>query len=311
MASAAPDEGSVSVIYIAGSGRSGSTLLERLLGRVDGFCPMGEICLIWRQGFRGNRLCGCGKPFLSCEFWNQVTGAAFGADFEAESTARLARSVDKWWATPSHFVSLGRKDFHDRVKLYRDRLYRLYEGARRATGAGFLLDSSKLSGHGLILASDKRIRLHVVHLVRDPRAVAYSWQRRVPQLEAWKQRELMQRHRPMRTAFAWNLRNVTAQALKPRAASYTRIRYEDFVAEPASEVQRILAAVGQGSACLCFISEDGVDLGPAHIMCGNPSKFTYGRVRISLDDEWRDAMAPRDRALVRALTWPLARMYGY
>ncbi len=39
------------VLFIAGPGRSGSTLLDLLLGQIDGFTSTGELRLIWNSRF--------------------------------------------------------------------------------------------------------------------------------------------------------------------------------------------------------------------------------------------------------------------
>jgi hypothetical protein len=53
----------VRVLYIGGLGRSGSTLLDRMIGQLPGFFSAGEIREVWQQGLRENRPCGCGTPF--------------------------------------------------------------------------------------------------------------------------------------------------------------------------------------------------------------------------------------------------------
>jgi hypothetical protein len=53
------------------------------------------------------------------------------------------------------------------------------------------------------------------------------------------------------------------------------------------------------------------DLSVAHTVSGNPMRFKTGRTRICLDDEWRTAMATKDRLTVTGLTLPLLRHYGY
>lgn len=62
------------VLFIGGWGRSGSTLLERLVGSMDGTVSVGEMRDVWRRGVMGNRVCGCGAPFLSCPFWEALGG---------------------------------------------------------------------------------------------------------------------------------------------------------------------------------------------------------------------------------------------
>ena len=49
------------VIYIAGSGRSGSTMLERALGEMPGFVNVGELIDLFRHVARQGERCGCGE----------------------------------------------------------------------------------------------------------------------------------------------------------------------------------------------------------------------------------------------------------
>jgi hypothetical protein len=60
-------EDSIKVLYIAGPTRSGSTLLSKILGEVDGFFNAGEIIDIWDRGLASDGLCSCGKAMSQCE----------------------------------------------------------------------------------------------------------------------------------------------------------------------------------------------------------------------------------------------------
>ncbi|MDQ3927328.1 MAG: hypothetical protein M3272_10185, partial [Actinomycetota bacterium] len=71
-------DGKIKVLYIAGFGRSGSTLLGNVLGQVDDFVSVGEIRNIWLHGLIQNKVCGCGAPFKECEMWQPVLNEAFG-----------------------------------------------------------------------------------------------------------------------------------------------------------------------------------------------------------------------------------------
>lgn len=68
----------VTVLYIGAFGRSGSTILGQVLGRMPGFVNVGEAWQVWQRGLRENERCGCGQPFRSCEFWSAVGDEAFG-----------------------------------------------------------------------------------------------------------------------------------------------------------------------------------------------------------------------------------------
>ncbi|MCZ7671658.1 MAG: sulfotransferase [Chloroflexi bacterium] len=65
----------IPVLFIAGAGRSGSTLLERMLGQTADLSPIGELRHLGRQDFELD-LCGCGQRFQECPFWAAVFAEA-------------------------------------------------------------------------------------------------------------------------------------------------------------------------------------------------------------------------------------------
>ena len=91
--SAAP----LDILYIGGFGRSGSTLVERCLGQLDGFCAAGELRHLWSRGFVENQLCGCRQPLRDCAFWQAVVGEAYGGftRLDAAALAALAQRVNR------------------------------------------------------------------------------------------------------------------------------------------------------------------------------------------------------------------------
>jgi hypothetical protein len=87
--------GGSTVVYIAGSGRSGSTLLERMLGALPGYVNVGELIDTFRRVVKFDELCGCGAAFSACDFWVRVGQRAFGGwdlDF-VEGVSSLQREV--------------------------------------------------------------------------------------------------------------------------------------------------------------------------------------------------------------------------
>ena len=77
--SAGDEAGPVSVLYIAGPGRSGSTLLDTMLGQIDGFVSVGELRNLWARGLGDGWPCGCGAAVRDCPFWSSVLTEAFGS----------------------------------------------------------------------------------------------------------------------------------------------------------------------------------------------------------------------------------------
>jgi hypothetical protein len=167
-----------------------------------------------------------------------------------------------------------------------------------------LVDSSKDPLYGLMLTGAPGVRLHVVHLVRDSRAVAWSWQRTRVRPEIVDRAALMPRRKPWKTSLEWDLRNGLAHTLGTHAASYRRLTYESFVAAPDAAVAHIASSLGASAA------PRALDAIENHTVGGNPMRFA-GEVAVKPDTEWREAIAVNDRRLVTALTWPLLRGYGY
>ena len=87
------------VLYIAGSGRSCTTLLGHILGQVPGFCFIGEAMYAGRV--LGDRLCGCSAPLEDCEFWNAVRREAAGDLPPAPADFFGLGQVTRWRHLPS------------------------------------------------------------------------------------------------------------------------------------------------------------------------------------------------------------------
>jgi SAM-dependent methyltransferase len=303
----------VSVVFIGGYARTGSTLLDRLLGQIQGFESFGEVRHVWDRGFLGNQLCGCGAPFRDCPFWREVVDVAFGG-FErvnALEISTLKGSVDGFWNIPRILTGGWTASHRRQVGGYREALASLYSGMQRVSGARYLVDSTKDPQHAYMLRSIPGFDVRFVHLVRDSRPVAFSWGRvrRRPEV-FWESRD-MPRYPALRSALAWDLANVAAGATRRLGFPYVLVRYEDLVQDPRAELTRILSGLDLGSDRLTYLKPGVARLGIAHTVAGNPLRFQRGEIEIRPDDEWLDRMRPSRRAVVTCLTWPLLERYGY
>jgi hypothetical protein len=303
----------IKVLYIAGLGRSGSTLLGNVLGQVNGFVSVGEIRGIWQHGLILNKVCGCGAPFAECEFWRPILDEAFGGmgKVDPEKMTNLRESWARTKHIPLMLVPSGRRLIEQRLAEYLDNLERLYRAIRDTTGSKVIVDTSKFPSYGFAVGMVPSVDLHVVQLVRDPRAVAYSWARKKLQPDP-ETPEYIPQDTSVGTSLRWTARNLGTELLWRRSAKrYLRLRYEDFVAEPQKSIERVLELVQEETAQLPHVAEHEVKLGANHNIWGNPNRFQTGLVHLRPDDEWVSWMRPRDKALVTLLTLPLLAKYGY
>jgi Sulfotransferase family len=302
----------IQVLFIAGSGRSGSTLLERMIGAHDRFFCAGELRFVWDRSFRDDQLCGCGLPFSECPFWREVSRTAFGrepAEVDHDAVLELKQAVDRIRYVPWLCSSWRPAAFQSALAQYGELLTRFYSGIRQVSGTRVIVDSSKDPTQGFVLSALPNVRLDVVHLVRDPRAVAFSWTRSRERPEIHWRQELMPIERPATSARRWVLHNALSELLSRVATSYRRIRYEDFVARPDDALRVVMEPYGCPSDP--HRTTGNVTLAPTHSVSGNPMRFSHGEVRLKLDDEWRSAMRPSDRRQVQAIAGAAMMRYGY
>lgn len=304
----------VPVVYIVGIGRSGSTLLARALGRLPGWFPAGELMHLFGRGMDRGERCACGTPVPACPVWSGVITRLL-----EEGLPEAPRTVDAF----RHRMTEGRgllrpflgpKSQRLRADLaaYRTLMGRVYRAVRASTGCRVVVDSSKSVSQARLLLEVPDIRLHLVHLVRDSRGVVHSLGKEVPRPGTRGRRALLDRRRPLAGALLWSAANLLAERLAPEAASYRRVRYDRFVADPAHVLARTAGDVEEEPPPPGRLPVDGrvLDLVADHILAGNPVRAERGRVELREDLEWQEAMPRLDRRLVGLLTSPLLRRYG-
>jgi hypothetical protein len=303
------------VLYIGGTGRSGSTLLERLLGEVPGLCPAGEVVHLWRRGLVEGQRCGCGAVFSECPFWTKVGHEAFGSwdGLDPERMVALQHAVDRTRYIPALVTpAISARHRRDRARFAAD-LERLYAAIGQVAGAEVVIDSSKHASSAFLLRTIAGLDLRVVHLVRDSHGVAFSWTKRVRRPEIVSGKGFMPRYRPGTVGRQWVTTNSLFHGLERLGVPTLFVRYEALVSEPAGEIRRILdfAGVAAGPEELAFLHDHHAELEPGHSVSGNPMRFRHGRVPLALDEAWRKQMRPLHRRTVSAITWPLLLHYGY
>lgn len=303
------------VVYIAGSGRSGSTLLERLLGTVPGLVNVGEVNDVFRRVAAYDELCGCELPFSACPFWAAVGERAFGGwDPELVSEALgLQRRVARQRFLPQLLAPrLADEAFRADLARFGDLHARLYAAVLAESGGTVVVDASKGASQAMAIARSVDMRL--VHLVRDARGVCFSWAKAgVARPHGDGTRATMHSYRPQGTAARWALLQGEIALARRLMTASTLARYEDLVADPAGTLLATLAGLGLPvpPAALRAVDGGSVDLPASHGLSGNPSRFRLGRQTLRLDEQWRRDMSRWDRASTTVIAAAPLTRYRY
>ncbi len=306
-------DAAIKVLFIVGFGRSGTTLIDNILGQIDGFFSLGELVYVWDRCLRDNRLCGCGEPFAECPEWTPIVARA-ASDLSGADLDRLIAARES--LTPGGVITrsrFGRRPLSGAgARELIERHVGFYRAVRERTGCRVLVDSSKLPGFGYALKQHPDVEPTFVHVVRDSRPVAYSWRKKKVYDPSGEKPMYMSRFSLAASCRLWLKWNLATEVLcsRPRER-YLRLRYEDFADHPRRAVERLVEAVGEGGAELPFESSHEVRMAANHSVGGNPSRFQSGTVTVRRDEAWRERLSRGQRLAVTALTWPLLLRYGY
>lgn len=288
----------VRVVYVAGIGRSGSTLVGRVLAQNDDAAFVGEARTLPTEI---NTKCGCGQKVRNCRLWSHVLESA---NISAVRQARNACQVRE--------LAFGRPE----VEVPLHQLAQYYQCIQRASGARTIVDSSKFPSYLLCLSESPGIDVKVLHLIRDPRAIAYSWWRR-PLHENKQDTSLTKRsyeslrfENPVRSSLIWTLWNYVIEKHWKKDKKYYNMKYEDFCRYPKQEVDRATEEL-EIKEKPKWTDRSKIHLSAQHSIRGNPNRFADGIIEIEERSDWRADLSSATKLLVGGLTFPLLRQYGY
>ena len=152
----------------------------------------------------------------------------------------------------------------------------LYRAVGLTTGASVIVDSSKYPGEAYMALACPSVELYLLHLVRDPRAAAFSRMRPKPVAPGASKR--MIRYGPASSSLHWLKDNLLIEGLLrvPLGGRYKCLRYEDFVAGPEEVARDVARWVELDAEAIPFLDERTVELELSHTVLGNP-KTDSGR----------------------------------
>lgn len=294
------------ILCITGWCRNGSTIIGNVLNEIPGVFHVGEIHFLWKNsaGKGANNSCGCRRPLTECDIWSEVLGAGRPEGVSADEHATTVRRRQLAYVRTRHtWRVLGRGLHCDGIRKHADLMALTYHTAASITGARVIVDTNKIPGESALLPHLDGVRPYFVHLVRDPRAVAGSW-------SDWKQYAY-----PLsssRSTLYWRGFNAAAQAITRKYPDQSMfLRYEDFMADPAAAIDRLLALCGT-EAVNPMAGGRTIELHTNHTVTGNPDRFDTGPTLIrDRDDSWRTRISAPAKLAAVTLSWPQFHRYGY
>lgn len=217
------------LVYIAGLGHSGSTLLSLLLDTSDVVFSAGELKLLQDYLTKPNpdryvsgAPCTCGaKSLRECSIWHDILSCfekSFGNDIN-HYESRVQRSQVLFYLFGNNYYPADAE---------------LLRCISSITKAKFVLDSSK-SLNRLIRLRRAPIRIKVIHLIRDLDGLSQSY-RRIG-------------YKTMRCYSMWLLNNVILACvrfltIRDKTIKWLNVSYDSLAQYPEIELKKICKFMG-------------------------------------------------------------------
>ena len=279
------------VLYIAGAGHSGSSLMDVVLGGHPETISTGEVHRV--SITPETRECSCHETVANCVFWSQALDGlktrisqrsiTSWTDFsltafqgrpsgclerlgEVISRAALVYGKAPVVAGAAKAVPAARREIEAAA-----RSWTAFDSMAEQFGVRVIIDSTKTPARMCALRFHRPDDVYVLHLVRDGRAVAASDMRRTGAAARAAAKAWASANRKAELS----TRNIRPKRLKT-------MRYEDFCDDPSSSATRIFEWLG-------LTPTGHVDLpsvGDYHAIPGNPMLLS-GIDAIRKDEGWR------------------------
>ncbi|PCJ88881.1 MAG: hypothetical protein COA54_01230 [Thiotrichaceae bacterium] len=271
----------IDIIYIMGSGRSGSTLLSNMLGTQSDIVCSGEVYNyknFFESAVSNKRLCSCGEKLDECGYWRSVR-----EKIEAESGNALVDLKDTC------------------LPVFKENNYSLFSAIKDVSNKKIIVDSSKRHYRLKLLLKSRLFRIVIVHLVRDARAYSYSnlltgREKGKSNIEYYKK------------LLEWQKKNLGIKAIYGHNSGYIMIRYEDLVMNYTKELSRVMALCNQTfDESRLFDST----IRQSHEFSGNRRFISEGLKKVKLDTRYLESLTQNQWLSGSVLVAPTLAMFGY
>ena len=270
------------VAYIAGAGRSGSTLFDMILGshsQVEGLGQVDDI----KPYFAAGELCTCRRTPEDCPLWSKVL-----ADRPTPGLLNATRNRDKVLGTLYALVTGRTRGADEEVEQAWD----LLSGVSEVTGVPVVSDSSKsVLRLARLNTSDDGAKVRLLHLVRDPRGYVTSRGVARPNETSTGRKGKTPEYPMWKAVAVWlgqNLLVATYARLRCKGPTMV-VRYEDLVGDSEATLTKVAEFLGLDyePGMLPPFTE-----GEYHLVSGNDTRL-WGYKELRVDERWRRELGKR------------------
>ena len=276
------------LVFIYGSGRCGSTILDLLLNGHPQITSLGEIATLMtvvNPFHLPDRLSAdFGQKYL--EFWSKVS--------ECYETM-TGKPFDQIYLGHPRWTTIITSWKEDDIQNWVHSRATLLSCIHQLSGTPILVDASKVHNQLYLLYRSRSFNIKIIHLIRDGRAVANSYIRRYNDF--------------IGGVYLWMVTNVLSLWFRKKLGqdNWIQIKYENLVNKPEGALKSICRFLGINfePSMLHYRSHPYFGIG------GNPHVKDANEEAIVLDERWKKELSWGYRLTFAFVAGWLNKLYGY
>ena len=307
------------VVYVMGAGRSGSTVLDVILGSHPDVFGTGELIHIFREEALHRANCACGEPRDECPVWTAVRTrwcelTRKTAITDHRDLYRHFCHIQSFDVGLKSWMRLRRRPERQSLRLQEclSQTAALYKAIAEVSGSNIIVESSKNPLRARLLSLVPELDVRLLHLVRDARGVAWSRMKALhTSRESGIPREIKPRPVTVSAAY-WSIMNRYSEQVcrSFRDQPCIRIHYEDLIALPEDTLLAIGRLAGVDYTDVAARLAAGETMNPGHLYAGNRVR-TAGPIQLRQDSDWMQHLTPKQQRVIWTLTASQMNRYGY
>lgn len=303
------------LVYVAGYGRSGSTLLDLILGNQPDALSLGELTYLFHAlSGQYDIECSCKRKFEDCPFWKPVLEyfRQHVPDADWQKTDANIRAVESITSLPSLILNRLNRKTADDYRRFHEALFAAIAhvgGSRR-----LYIDSSKSTrvviGRPLALLRLVHMDVRVIYLVRDGRGVLWSgMQGSNFNLSRGESGGISVAH-GYRSLVMWiftNLLTLFMLRFLPRDRVFY-LTYSELINQPVAVVEALQAFIGEDYSAVIdsLRASNSVPINENHLVGSNRMAQAVGTaLTIKADESWKRKLPRIHRIAYTVLASPL------
>lgn len=250
------------IIYLLGAGRSGTTLLATLLNSHKDIETLGEMHQFF-EFLDDDKDCSCGKSLTSCDEWKVVVSSL---ESNVNSKRKFVEQEETHLKIPGLLV--GKTPDRKYLTIQEE----VFSKIHKHRPSKWYVDSSKYIARFLLLRKSKKLNIKGIYVVRDPRGVVHSFQKKVQTSK-----------KPLSALLYYNTINLFAEIVYRMDNGILKIRYEDLMDKPEETLSSIYSHIFDEKEELDKLAQY---FEIPHIVGGNRMKVEK-RIKLKPDKKWK------------------------